>query len=255
MLPVGTRIEAIDREVLERIYETGCRNILFAPESGSERMLEVMDKRVKLPKVLQALEDGREIGLHTSINIIVGHPAETRRDLLETYKFVTKAAWRGCFDVGVMTFCPYPGSADYAELVESGAHVVDEESCYLGLTRTSGKHSWNPRFPPTQLRIAQLLLIALFYGVQWLRRPWRIVSFIRSLLTGSEETYLEQMIRTRRKNLTSTPAADGRAPELPNRAPDIAAAPLAPNGVEATNGADGSTDDERRELVRDSRPT
>ena len=204
-LPVGTRIEAIDREVLERIYETGCRNILFAPESGSERMLEIMDKRVKLPRVLEAVADARDIGLHTSINIIVGHPAERFVDLIRSYGFALLAAWRGCFDIGVMTFCPYPGSADFADLVARGEHVVDEESCYLGLTRTSGKHSWNRRFTPRQLRLAQVLLIALFYATQWIRRPRRIVSFLRSLVTGSEETYLEQMIRTRRKNLRSKP--------------------------------------------------
>jgi hypothetical protein len=31
------------------------------------------------------------------------------------------------------------------------------------------------------------------------RRPWRAAGFLRSFFTGSEETYLDQMVRTKRK--------------------------------------------------------
>jgi radical SAM superfamily enzyme YgiQ (UPF0313 family) len=54
-LPVGTRAEALDVEVLQRLYDTGCRNVTYAPESGSERMLEVFDKRVSLPHILESV--------------------------------------------------------------------------------------------------------------------------------------------------------------------------------------------------------
>ncbi|MFM7063539.1 MAG: B12-binding domain-containing radical SAM protein, partial [Actinomycetes bacterium] len=51
-LPVGTRSEALDAEVLRRLAETGCRYVTYAPETGSERMLEVFDKRVDLDDML-----------------------------------------------------------------------------------------------------------------------------------------------------------------------------------------------------------
>src|SRR5206468_3190721 len=51
-LPVGTRTESIDEHVMRRLRETGCTNVTFAPESGSERMLEVMDKRADLSHIL-----------------------------------------------------------------------------------------------------------------------------------------------------------------------------------------------------------
>jgi radical SAM superfamily enzyme YgiQ (UPF0313 family) len=201
-LPVGTRIEAIDREVLQRIWDTKCRNITFAPESGSERLLEIMDKRVKLDKVLQALADSREIGLQTTINILIGHPAETRRDLWKSVRFMLKASWIGCSDTAVMMFCPYPGSADFDALVSSGKHVIDEASYYVGLSRGSSQHrSWNDQLGARELRVMQLFMISSFYLVNWLRRPWRFLGFVRSQLTGTEETYLDQMVRTKRKNL------------------------------------------------------
>src|SRR5262249_6972104 len=39
-LPTGTRSEVIDREVSEALYRTGCRNITYAPESGSPETLK-----------------------------------------------------------------------------------------------------------------------------------------------------------------------------------------------------------------------
>ena len=47
-LPVGTRAEALDREVLQRLYDTGCRNVTYAPEAGGKRILT--DPRVFEPK-------------------------------------------------------------------------------------------------------------------------------------------------------------------------------------------------------------
>ncbi len=202
-LPVGTRIEAIDREVLQRIYDTRCRNITFAPESGSQRMLEIMDKRVSLEKVQQAIVDGEDIGLHTMINILIGHPHETRRDLWQSVRFMLKSAWMGCSDVAVMMFCPYPGSRDFDDLVASGEHVLDDAAYYVGLSRGSAEHkSWNPRLSAKELRLMQLFMISAFYITSWLRRPQRAFRFFKHQITGAEDTYLDQMVRTKRKNLS-----------------------------------------------------
>ncbi len=201
-LPVGTRIEAIDREVLQRIYDTRCRNITFAPESGSQRMLDHMDKRVKLSHVQEAIVDGEDIGLHTMINILIGHPKETRGDLWKSVRFMLKCAWLGCSDVAVMMFCPYPGSRDFDDLVASGEHVLDDAAYYVGLSRGSSEHrSWNPKLGVKELRIMQLFMISAFYITSWVRRPKRASKFFKGQITGSEDTYLDQMVRTKRKNL------------------------------------------------------
>ena len=47
-LPSGTRSEAIDGEVARLMYKSGCRNLSYAPESGSERILELIKRRLNL---------------------------------------------------------------------------------------------------------------------------------------------------------------------------------------------------------------
>jgi len=229
-LPVGTRIEAIDREVLQRLWDTNCRNITFAPESGSERLLEIMDKRVSLDKVLQAVEEGNEIGLHTMINILIGHPEETWSDLRQSVRFMLRSAWKGCSDIAVMMFCPYPGSADFESLVASGRHVIDEPAYYVGLSRGSAAHrSWNDAISARQLRWMQLFMIAGFYVTSWVRRPRRAFAFLRAQLGGPEETYLDQMVRTKRRKIDQLSPRDAERERTP--APGNGRAPASPTPV------------------------
>lgn len=199
-LPVGTRAEALDAEVLRRMYETGCRNVTYAPESGSERMLEVFDKKVKLPHVLASLRAAHAIGLKTHVNVIIGHPAERWSDLLASLRLLLRAARAGCDDAAPIIFCPYPGSADFERLVAEGQLPVDESTCYLGLARTSSAaRSFNPTMSARVLRLTQLALLAAFYATAFLLHPSRIVSFVRAQLTGRESTYLDQMVRSKRR--------------------------------------------------------
>jgi radical SAM superfamily enzyme YgiQ (UPF0313 family) len=212
-LPIGTRSEIIDAEVLQRLWDTGCRNIALCPESGSERMLDIYDKRVKLPHLLDAVGHADRIGVHTVVHIIIGHPEETWRDVWKSCTFLVRAALRGSSDVAVMMFCPYPGSADFRRMVDSGELEIDERAFYVGLSRSSSAHrSWNPRMSSRQLRLLQLAMLCGFYGLAMLRRPRRIVEFIRSLRTDEEDTYLDQVIRTRRRNLTPVAAVHGEHP-------------------------------------------
>ena len=47
-LPSGTRSEALDEEVIKALYETGCRFLCYAPESGSTKSLNMIKKRDNL---------------------------------------------------------------------------------------------------------------------------------------------------------------------------------------------------------------
>ena len=217
-LPVGTRAESIDREVLQRLHDTGCRNVTFAPESGSERMRQVMNKRADAEHILDCIREGHEIGLRTMCNIVLGHPEERPADVWASTRFLLRAAWTGCDDTAVIMFCPYPGSADFDRLVTGGEHVMDEAAHYVGLLRSSGSHrSWNPRLGARTLRFLQLAMISAFYGTSVLRRPGRLIEFVRAQITGKENTYIEQMVRTRRTAIRSRGPMPSELGDVPSQ--------------------------------------
>ncbi len=212
-LPTGTRTEVLDEEVVALLYDTGCRNITYAPENGSERMLKVIRKNVLLPRMLGSLRAAHKAGLVTRVNIIIGHPKEEWSDIRKSWKFLVKAAWTGCDDAAVMIFAPYPGSADFRELLAAGKVSMDEDYHYLALARSGfSSKTYNPVMSTKQLIITQYILLLAFYGTAYLSRPWRFVHVVRSLFTGKEATQLDQLLRTKlqqRRKAKQGAGADG----------------------------------------------
>lgn len=199
-LPIGTRSEALDEVVLRRLAETGCRNVTYAPETGSRRMLAVFDKRLDLDRMLESVAAAERVGLRTHMNFIIGHHAETWKDLWHTFTFAMRAAWAGCDDMSPIRFAPYPGSADWEHLVRAGRARLDDGVVYGGVNR-AGKQtpSWNDRMSSTQLRVAQFALFACFYAVRFSKRPARVLQLLSAMGPGKEETHLDELLRTRRE--------------------------------------------------------
>lgn len=207
-LPVGTRAEALDAEVLQRLYDTGCRNVTYAPESGSKRMLEIFDKRVDLDHILRSLRAAHRIGLRTHVNVIIGHPDEKWRDVLQSALLLVKAAVAGADTASAIMFGAYPGSADFRRLLDEGALAVDDEFLYIALSRGSSAHrSYNPRMSSRQLRSAQLAIMMTFYGLAHLLHPSRVLERFRAQRGGQELTHFDQYVRIKRESRHSPSAS------------------------------------------------
>ncbi len=201
-LPTGTRSEALDEEALRSMYQAGCRNITYAPESGSKRMLAVMKKKVDLHALLRSLRSAVKQNLVTRVNIIIGHPREERKDLWASLRFLIKAAWLGCDDAAVMVFAPYPGSADTEDLIcETGLQFGDDYY-YLALARSGwSSRTYNSRMGTKELIVMQYLMLLVFYAIAYLTRPARIVKAVLTfILGGRESTQLDQLLRSKFKN-------------------------------------------------------
>lgn len=197
-LPTGTRSEALDEQVLSLVYETGCRNITYAPESGSDRMLRVLKKKVQLPRMLGSLRSAHRAKLVTRVNIIIGHPREKPADTLKSLWFLMKCALAGCQDAAVMIFAPYPGSEDTKNIINKGQLTFDQNYYYLSLARSgSSSKTYNPYLDTQRLLLIQFLMLLAFYAVAYITRPWRFISLIRSIFTGNEQTALDALIRTK----------------------------------------------------------
>src|SRR5688500_14598894 len=94
-LPSGTRSEAIDEEVCRRLYESGCRNMSYAPESGSPEVLKRIKKVVKLDKLEASVLGAVRNKLNVKLNIIMGFPNESRKELGQTVRFLARMGLAG----------------------------------------------------------------------------------------------------------------------------------------------------------------
>ncbi len=201
-LPTGTRSEVLDAEVLDALYRSGCRNVTYNPESGSKSLLETMKKRVSLEPLLDSLRAADKVGLMTRTCFIVGHPAERRRDVLDTARLIVQAALTGSQDTSVVVFGPYPGSEDFHALIEQGRLQVDERYLYLALVRSGASlQTFHPTRSRGEIVATQMSLLLLFYGVAYARRPQRFADRLRALVTGTETSPVDQLLRFKLRQL------------------------------------------------------
>ncbi len=196
-LPSGTRSEALDGEVLPKLYEAGCRNLTYAPESGSARTLKAIKKEVRLPRMVASIKAAKRAGISLKCNMIIGFPKETRADVFRTLAFTLKLAWLGVDDVPVYLFSPYPGSELYRYLRASGRIAKMDNDyfeslvCFMDLSSSS---CYCERIGALELSFYRLIGMAAFYALSYLRYPGRILRTVRNLWRRSAETVFEQRV-------------------------------------------------------------
>lgn len=86
-LPSGTRAEAIDFEVAQLLFKSGCKNITYAPESGSKLVLKSVRKKVKIDNMLKSIQSSNKAELNVKLNMILGFPDDTHKDIWLTFCF------------------------------------------------------------------------------------------------------------------------------------------------------------------------
>ena len=199
-LPSGTRSEALDEEVCRLLFRAGCRNLNYAPESGSERVLARIKKRVKIPRMLTSMAGAVRAGLEVKVNIILGFPGETLDDLFATYRFIAQIAATGVEAVSIFPFCAYPGTELYDELAASGRVRLDDHYfqslVYTDLARLVTYHE---HFSASQLRAMVLVGNAIFFAVQAGTHPRRALDLLGQVLRREQASKFANAIEPMRR--------------------------------------------------------
>src|SRR5690606_33521770 len=197
-LPSGTRSEAIDDEVSRLLYASGCRNMSYAPESGSPEVLKRIKKVVKLDRLEASVVGAVRAGLNVKLNIIMGFPDESREELNQTIRFLARMGLAGVHDMSISLFSPYPGSELYHELRRSGVipDLSDEYFLSLGAYKDfSQSASYSKGVDARTLNRYRILGFLVFYGIQYTVRPWRVARLLLNLARNRQESRLDKSIQ------------------------------------------------------------
>ncbi len=108
--------------LLARMRASGCYALRMGLESGSERVLKLISKDVKVPMLTGAVEAAARHGIMTVGTWLMGVPSETRREIQETLALIQKVHETSPLDPhwapGI--YRPYPGGELYHMALESG---------------------------------------------------------------------------------------------------------------------------------------
>jgi radical SAM PhpK family P-methyltransferase len=86
------RSDHADEEAIELMGEAGCEGVFLGVESGSDIMLEKMNKSSRRKDYLRVIPQLRDAGISQYTSIIVGFPGETYETVQETISFLEEAA-------------------------------------------------------------------------------------------------------------------------------------------------------------------
>jgi len=118
----GARIDTLDDVILERMRRAGCSSLSFGLESGSSRVLQMMDKHLDLDVVRTKVAMAQSHGFMTGGNMIVGYPGEREQDIWESVDFFQSLKLDS---VAIVNLVPFPGTAVRA-LCEEKGYLTDE---------------------------------------------------------------------------------------------------------------------------------
>lgn len=108
-----TRVDLVDYQLLVNMRKAGCKEIFFGVESGSQRILNTLNKGFSVEQIRGAIKAAKRAGLIVNCFLIIGTPSETIQDieLTKNLIFTTKPDY-----IGVSIFTPLPGTRAFEML-------------------------------------------------------------------------------------------------------------------------------------------
>lgn len=86
-----TRAERLNDEVLKQLKEIGCFRIWIGAESGSQKVIDAMDRRVDVETVKEMIQKTNAYGMESGTFIMLGYPGETENDIKATIQYLKEA--------------------------------------------------------------------------------------------------------------------------------------------------------------------
>ncbi|MEM3101461.1 MAG: radical SAM protein [Candidatus Nitrosotenuis sp.] len=121
---LGLRIDTaarIDDELFQLMVDSGCINVDIGVESGSRRILDMIDKRITIEDVFKVNKRIAKYPFIIKYTFIIGFPTETKEERVSTIKTalaLTKENKHAYTPIFVYT--PYPGTPMYEFALKNG---------------------------------------------------------------------------------------------------------------------------------------
>lgn len=162
-------------EVVKLMKESGCIQLDFGVESGSQKLLDGIKKKMSVEQIIHAFDLCHKFGIRTFANMLLNLPQENEEDLMLSHQLLERI--RPTY-ISVGLTQPYPGTSIYKSL----GITIDKEDYHL-LDRL---------FPPERFRLAshKINLQKLLY--QW-QIKYKVFSFFERSMVSADWQYWKKI--------------------------------------------------------------
>jgi len=157
------RVDEVDRDLLARMKEAGCFLLAYGVESGSQRVIEQMQKQ-RRPEpwadlCRRVFRWTHEVGISTNAFFVIGNPAETRSEIEATLQLAMEL---NADTIQVHFFTPYPGSIAWKQLKDR----------FVGVDPRRMYHYARPLFSLAEVSVDDLIALRRTFYRRYIFR-WR----------------------------------------------------------------------------------
>jgi anaerobic magnesium-protoporphyrin IX monomethyl ester cyclase len=112
-----TRVDVLGDDLLREMRLAGCERLSLGVESGSQKILDAIDKKITPDEIIESSALAKKYGIKVRYYMMVGNRGETRETIEESMRFLERAKPHqyifACLSV-------YPGTRDFDEAVKAG---------------------------------------------------------------------------------------------------------------------------------------
>jgi radical SAM superfamily enzyme YgiQ (UPF0313 family) len=103
----------LQENYIKDLARAGCENIWMGAESGSQKILDAMDKGTTVEQIYKATQLLKTNGIHPSFFIQFGYPGETKEDIVKTIRMINQLL---PYEIGISVSYPLPGTPFYEKV-------------------------------------------------------------------------------------------------------------------------------------------
>lgn len=191
----GMRANLADLELLRKMKAAGCKRVAFGVESGSQQILDGIEKKLSLDEVREAFKNARKAGLETIGFFMIGLPGDTEETMEETIRFAIE------LDPLVANFSmttPFPGTSLYEMARTRGRLLMDGWEDYVffegkaryemdNVTAELAERKWHEAYRRFYIRPSRMLR-TLARKETWLNLP-RVARMATRLVLPSQANH------------------------------------------------------------------
>lgn len=123
----SSRIDTIAEPLIALMARAGCNAIFFGIESGSERILKLIDKAIPFAKTSEIISTCYKYGISPNGGLILGFPFEDTQSFNDTFHAYVQLLKGGMKPLHIFSYCPFAQSSLYQSAgdMECSGHFLD----------------------------------------------------------------------------------------------------------------------------------
>ncbi len=161
----GIRVDKVDKELLQKMKDSGCYFVFFGMESGSQTILKKIKKGITIDQIRNAVALTKEVGLPAGGTFMIGHPDETYKDFEMSLSLAKSLELDECRFYNVI---PYPGTELFDWIKNHGRFILQPEDYLNTITSWNNKPVFEtPYFTEKERKTAYNAGHRLYMSVLW----------------------------------------------------------------------------------------